>query len=157
MFSKNYEIDNQIEEYALWKYERTPHMAGAQQSLLLRFSRDMRITRVGDITFDMVAYFTGAEGTEYRRQECLKALRSFLRYCKWAGYECIPYNHVTEFHMEKKKGRPLESDRAKEAIKMRKLGVPYRTISRELTEKFEKPTYVGSIFRWVNPKVIPTK
>lgn len=82
-----------IDEYASWKYQRHPLVAGAQRSLLIRFVKSQRLRDTSDITEKHIAFFVGGELSEFYSEQALKALRQFLWYCRRAGYVSI--GHTT--------------------------------------------------------------
>jgi len=81
-----------IDEYASWKYQRFPMLAGARRSLLIRFAKAYDIRDVEEITESHILFFVGGELTGFYSEQALKALRQFLWYCRKAGYECIAHN-----------------------------------------------------------------
>lgn len=156
MFKKKPCVFNQVEEYALWKAERAPFIAGAQRSLLLRFAREVKVDSVSEITAASVAYLIAGKDSAYESQCLLVALRGFLRYARWAGYPCIHYTHLTQRSlMALKKGPKVDMKRVEVIKEMRSRGIPYRKIVEELGKTSKKPVYLSGVVRWAKI-VIPT-
>ena len=86
------QIFDVIDEYASWKYQQRPHIAGAQRSLLIRFAKAHGLRRVSDITEQHIMFFVGGELSQYFAQQAVTTLRAFLWYSRNAGYEAIGHN-----------------------------------------------------------------
>lgn len=154
MFNKR--IDNQIEEYVLWKYERAPYVAGGDRSILKRFVREVKVSNVSDITAESVAWYAAGKGSEYEADRLLVVMRSFLRYARWAGYPCVHYIHLTKRNlMALKKGPKVDMTKVQKVKEMRSRGVPYRTIVEELGKTSKKRIHLSGVVRWAKI-VIPT-
>lgn len=149
-------ITGQIEEYALWKYERHPYIAGAEKILLERFTKAANIKDVNEINREVVAYFIASRDSEYESKRVLVALRGFLRYARWAGYPCIHYIHLTERNlMALKKGPKIDYARVAKIKEMRNRGVPFRKIVEELGKTSKKRVHLSGVVRWAR-LVVPT-
>jgi hypothetical protein len=77
-----------IDEWATWKYEQTPLKAGAYRSLMIRFVKEFKLRSVEEIEEKHMAFYMGEQLTGFYMVEAEKALKSFLTYCRMAGYEC---------------------------------------------------------------------
>lgn len=149
MFNRKREIEKQIEEYALWKYERHPYIAGGEKALLDRFAKTTKIANVSDITQELAAYFVASQDYQYAAQRVLVALRGFLRYARWAGYPCIHYIHLTHSNlMAAKPGPKIDQTKIEKIKELKGRGLTYRQIVVELSQIYKKRIHLSGVQRW---------
>lgn len=141
-------IYEQINEYAWWKKQHHPWIAGARKALLYRFANSFKVQHVQDISVDHIAFFTGEELTEFYSEQALKTLRDFLWYSRRAGYRCISYKMATKEELKKPMGRPIQWDMVQKIKEMKESGLSDETIARLLTKSLGKKVHKTSVERW---------
>lgn len=152
IFNRVNEIDGIIKEYSDWRSEKNPMIAGAERSLLIRFCKSFDIRNLTDITEDRVGYFVGEELSDFYSERARRCFRSFLRYCRWAGYYEAPSTEakLIDFMKVTKQGRPRDTSMMKEVKELRSRGVSTRKAASLLSEKYGRKIYQNSVFRWLS-------
>lgn len=140
-------IYSQINEYAYWKSDQQPWIAGARKALLYRLADNLKLHSITELTETHIAYFTGEQLTDFYGEVALKAIRDFLWYCRLAGYNCLSYKMATKEQL-KKVGRPVQWDMVRRVKELREQGFSDETIARSLKASLGKRVHKRSVERW---------
>lgn len=149
LFSKKPPIYDTIDEFAEWKSERFPWIAGSQRSLLYRFAQTYKIDNVEEVREDQIAFFVGEELTQFYALQATKAIRGFLWYCDRSGYDVFSYKMVTEEKLKRAVGHPVDWDMVKRTAELREgRGLTFEAIARVLTKETKRKVHKTSTIRW---------